>query len=413
MAEEASIIQLSNGLTLISEEVPEADSVAYELSIPGGMLCDSKGEEGTSLLLAEILSRGAGPYDSKKLSDEFDKFGIRHVENALHDRFSFKGLCLAGDEIRGLELLSMMMLEAWLPGEYLESIKQLLLFDLDALADAPSERTLIALAERYFPDPHGRSPYGSRDGIKSASRERLEERFKEQFKPQGSVLSICGGHNRDKILDFVEKVFANWVGKSKEVPRCLKVNSGFYEHKGEKTSQLYLALAFPAVPCTHPLYYVVRVLNEILSGGMYGRLFLEIRERRGLCYSVHSRYSGTEDLGTFFVHASTTPEKADVLLRVLSEELQKSASDIDDEELARAKINLQTSLILGEEGVSSRCAGNLYDWWFFKRIRSIKEIREKIQAVRKQDIAEYLQEYPFLPLSLVTLGRRRIAGVKV
>jgi len=261
MEKDVLISKIGNGLTVILENVPNVQSVAYELSIPGGLLCDNDGQEGSSLILAELLERGAGSYDSKRLSEEFEKLGIQHSESAGHDRSCLRGQCLAGDELRALELLSLMIFEPRLPLEHIESIKQLLMFDLDALEDAPGERAAILLSKKYFPGRHGRSPYGKREDIASLKREHLVDLYDEEFKPDGSVLSVCGKIEKDETLSQVEKLFGGWKGVSVQIPKCNSVEAGFYAHVDENLSQLYLALGFPSVPCTHTAYYVARVFN--------------------------------------------------------------------------------------------------------------------------------------------------------
>ncbi|NMC62918.1 MAG: insulinase family protein [SAR324 cluster bacterium] len=404
----ALISRMNNGLTVILENLPHVESIAYELSIPGGLLCDREGQEGSSLVLAELLERGAGAYDSKRLSEEFEKCGIQHSESAGHDRFCLRGQCLAGDEVRALELLSLMVFEPKLPLEHIESIKKLLMFDLDALEDAPGERTAILLSKNYFPGRHGRSPYGKRNDIASLKREQLLTLYEEEFKPDGSVFSICGKLKGDEILSEIEKLFGGWKGSAVHIPKCESVQTGFYEHIDENLSQLYLTLAFPSVPCTNPVYYVARVFNEILSGGMFGRLFIELRERQGLCYGIQSRYIAGDDTGNIFVSSSTTPERSAMLLSALKQVLGSAIYDLSEEEIERAKVNLITSVIFEEEVTHSRCSMNSNDWWVFKRVRPISELRNKIRSVEKEDIIRYVEAFPFEPFSMASIGAKRI-----
>ena len=403
-----SVTFLPSGLCVICEEISGAESSAYELCIPGGVVCEPDNLSGVSLLLAELVTRGAGEYDSRSLSDAFDRYGIRHSESAGHDRFLLRGLCLKGDEERALELLSLMVLHPGLHEDHIESIRNLLLFDIASLQDAPAERAALRLNERFFPGPHGRSPYGTSEGIRRVTAGDVRSEYRRRWLPHGSVLSLSGSRDSRRMLDLVEELFSGWQGDASVVPVAAPAPGGFYEHIEEQSSQLYVSAAFPSVPCTHAHYYAVRVFNEILSGGMYGRLFLELRERRGLCYAIQARYSASKENGTFYAHASTSPENASALVEVLVDELTHAGERISEEDLDRAKINLQTSLILGEEGVASSCAGNASDWWLFRRIRPVKEIQDAIEKVSRDDIIEYIGNCPPSPLSLVSLGAGRV-----
>jgi len=142
---------------------------------------------------------------------------------------------------------------------------------------------------------------------------------------------------------------------------------------------------------------------------MFGRLFIELRERQGLCYGIQSRYIAGDDTGNIFVSSSTTPERSEMLLNGLKHVLGTTVYDLNEEEIERAKINLITSMIFCEEPMHSRCSMNGNDWWVFKRVRPISELVNEIRSVGKRDIIRYVEAFPFEPYSMASIGAKRIS----
>jgi predicted Zn-dependent peptidase len=141
---------------------------------------------------------------------------------------------------------------------------------------------------------------------------------------------------------------------------------------------------------------------------MFGRLFIEVREKRGLCYSVFARHSATKYYGTMLVYAGTTPERAHETLQVLTAELQKVIGSVEREELSRAKANLKASLVIGEESSGARAGSNASDWWLDKRVRTLDEIKAGIDTVDSALVDRCMKEFSSRSYMLLTLGSKRL-----
>ena len=404
MSTSVLIEEMDNGLCLIGEEIPGVESVAYELCIPGGVCYDPNEQLGLSLVLSEMIGKGAGPYDSRALSDEYDRLGIRHSEAVGQEKIVFRGICLYEDLERALELLCLTLTEPRLPESQLQAVKDLLCFDLRSLVDYPAQRSAIELQNRYFLPPQNRSPYGSMEGIESVSVEDLKALVERFLRPRGAVLSVAGKIDQSGYPAAARRIFSKWKGES--VPRIhlSGIEPPFIEHLPEESAQVYLAMAFNAAPFSNPRYYAGRVYNEVMSGGMFGRLFLEARERRGLCYSIHSSYSANNDGGTFSVYAGTSPDRIDELYSVVIEELRLDSLDLSEQELARCRANLKSSLIMSEESSAARASANASDWWLMGRVRGVHEIEAAVESTDTDAVLEYLKAYPPHDFSVLTLG---------
>lgn len=405
----ATIEVLPNGLTVIIEEISHVESAAYELAIPGGILADDPAQLGQCLLLAELVSRGAGSFDSRALSDAFDSCGIRHGEGASLDRYTLRGTLLAEHLPEALRLTSLMVSKPTLPEGEIENIRQLLLQDLASLKDNPSSLVMVELNKHYFPEPYGRPTVGTEEGIRGISAKAVAQAWQKLFCPKGAVLSIAGKVRTRDVLESAKESFGPWLGEAFKKPVMEKLPPHRQYRYPSDSAQVQIALAFPSAPFGDEHYYTAKVATNVLSGGMYGRLFIEVREKRGLVYNVYARHMGTEQFGLVVCYAGTTPERAQETLDVMVKELRSVAGTVTDEELMRARANIKASLVMSEESTAARAGANANDYLMIKKLRSIKEILESINKVDAAAIDEYLTAYPANSFMLQTLGSRELS----
>ncbi|MBN8549172.1 MAG: insulinase family protein [Deltaproteobacteria bacterium] len=400
---------LSNGLVLLIEEIPHVESAAYELLIPGGIITDEEGRVGSSLILAELMSRGAGSMDSRAISNAFDSLGAGHSESAGHDRFGFRGMLLADKLESALELVSMMVQKPHLPEPELDSIKSLLMQDLSSLVDNPARRVMIELGRCYYPGVWGRASLGTEEGIQATTIEYVRSDWERRIRPRGAVLSIAGKVRSAEVIKVVERLFGAWSGTALAVPEIGEMPSHRAHHIEFESAQVQIALAYPSARFGDRHFYAAKVASGILSGGMFGRLFIEVREKRGLCYSVYARHAANQYYGTVMAYAGTTPERAQETHDVMLGELRNLRGTVSTEELARAKANLKAGLIIGEESTGARAGSNSSDWWLGKRIRPLSEILDSVSVVDIPAVDAYLDAYPISSFMSVSLGPKAVS----
>lgn len=397
--------QLSNGLSVIIEEMDHVESAAYDLVMPGGFICDVPGQIGASLVLSELIGKGAGPFDSRGLSEAFDGAGIRHGEGTGMDRFTLSGSLVASKLGRALELVSHMVLNPRLPAEDIAPIQSILLQDIEALKDSPARRSMVELTKRFYPAPYNRSSLGEAEGIRSVDRALMVDMHRKFFNPKGAILSIAGKVRATEVLTLVEELFGEWDGEAVEVPQFGARPGHDYYHIPDESAQMQIVMAMPSVKFSEDLYYEGKIAASVLGASMFGRLFVEVREKRGLCYSVYARHGATNLYGTMTAYVGTTPERAQESLDVLVGEFERLPGTITQEELDRCRTNLKASLIMGEESPGARAGSNATDWWLLKRIRALAEINAAIDRVSIEGLNHFIERYPFKPCSILTLGR--------
>ncbi|RMD83623.1 MAG: insulinase family protein [Candidatus Dadabacteria bacterium] len=408
MPETIKITTLSNGLTVIVEEARWAESASYALIVPSGLLFDPEQNIGASMIVAELTSRGAGGLSAQELSNALDSLGARHTVGCGLFYTTYRG-SLLGDRLEdALAITASMATEADLPGPEIDGIKALLEQEINSMYDTPSRRVMHELSIRYYPGVFARPSLGDKEGIRQTSIDTIRKIYRNFYVPEKSILSISGKVSADSIIKKVEALFGGWKGSAPNYPIPGEFPPRDVFHVSYDSTQLQIAVAFPSAALEDEDYYSARVLNGVLSGGMFGRLFVEVREKRGLCYSVNSSCSANGYYGVHTAYAGTTTERAQETLDVMMEIFKTISGTITEEELERSKANIKASLVMSEESTQSRAISNATDWWWISRIRTLEEIKAKIEEVDLKMTDNYAQKLAATEPMVVTLGEKEL-----
>jgi predicted Zn-dependent peptidase len=218
------------------------------------------------------------------------------------------------------------------------------------------------------------------------------------------VLAAAGAVDHDALVAEAERRLAGLNQEASPQPETA-VYSGGVKRSDKPFEQTHLMLAFEAPPYRHDDYFTAQILAGALGGGMSSRLFQEVRERRGLCYSVYSFSSGLADSGMFVVHAAGSPDKADELFSVMRDELARAADKgFDDAEIARVKAQLKMGLLAGLESSSARVEQIARQILLHGRVLPTEEIIEEIEKVEAAELQSMVERLFISPLSLATVG---------
>ena len=240
--------------------------------------------------------------------------------------------------------------------------------------------------ELAYPDqPMGRSILGTADIIKSISRDQVEGFMKGFYNPKKMVFSVSGNFEEEKVIKLVEDKFQNLPqGNDDYIPKSLYSGGEYREEKN--LEQVKLLLGFEGVDIHSDLYYATRVYSTLLGSGMSSRLFQEIREKRGLVYSIYSSGDFFSDSGIFYVYAGTGQKEVKELIPVLCDQLNINATTFTQEELTKTKAKFKVGILKGEESISSRCRSNASNYLMHNKIRSPEEFISKIDSVQLEDL---------------------------
>jgi len=392
-----------NGLTLLFERMDHVRSATLYFMAPAGFTYEADDRLGLAGILAEMLTRGAGDRDSKALSLALDNLGVDRGESCGAFNATLSAGTLARNIPAALALYADIIRRPWLPADELEAAQELSLQDLQGLDDSPSEICLLELKNRFFPPPYNRNQYGTRAGIEAITPEGVRDFYTARFRPNGSILSVAGNCDWEELKALIGAAFGDWIGMP-EAGATPGPHTPTSHHIPKETQQTQIALAFPSAPFGTPDFYPARGAISVLSGGMSARLFTEVREKRGLCYSVSASYDTVKDRAAVVCYAGTGADRAQQTLDVMIGELKRLKDGIELEEVDRVRAGLKTSLIMQQESTSSRASSMATDWFYLKRVRRIDEVQTAIDALTPASILGYLERFPAKDFTVVTLG---------
>jgi len=408
MAERLHRRILDNGMVLLGEPMEGVESVAFNLMLPAGASALPEGCCGAPSVIADWIFRGAGSRSSRQLSDALDGLGLHRASSVGSAHISIGAALESANLAPALGLYADIILRPNLRDDEFELARQLALDAVRALDDEPRQKVVIKLKEQFYPYPLGRSTVGDVDQLRSLAPGMARQIVKEYFRPSQMIFSVAGKYDFDDVCIQLEKLFDD--ERTPEPPQIkLGPRGNRYLHIEDRSAQVHIGLMTSSARPGDENYYNARLAVSVLSGGMSARLFTEVREKRGLCYAVGARYHGLKQAAGVICYAGTTPDKAQETIDVITDQFERLADGITPEEMDRAKVGLKSALILQSESSSSRASAIGTDYYLLGRVRSLDEIKEKIDATTVDSVLGYLRDNRFREFTVVTIGPRPVS----
>ncbi len=396
-------------MPLVVESMPGVRSGALSWLAPAGTASEPEGRDGIAAMWAELLLRGAGARASRELADTLDRLGVvRSTEvGAYHLRLAATTVgARLGDAI---PVLVDMIRRPRFDPDAIEPTRDLALQALESLKDDPHERAAIAARARHFPTPFHRSSHGSVEGLRAATRDDLVRGWAERARPVGSILAVAGDADADALARLLDAELRGWAGAgAAPVPRGSPARG--YAHEQDETNQVQILVLHDAPPEPHADSMLEKVVASVLSGGMAGRLFTEVREKRGLCYGVHAAYSSGKEFGAVVADVGTTPDRAQESLDVLLAELRRinGPDGVTREEFDRAVVGMKSRLVFSGESTAARASALAHDMHRIGRARGLEELEAEIGRVTLERVNAYLAKRSLGRLTIQTLGPKAL-----
>ena len=395
--------QFDNGLVLLAEPSREVQSAAFTLLTPCGYAVDPADRLGLASLLCDMTFRGAGERDSRALVNDLEILGVERGESVGAAHTGFSGATLAENLHDALAIYADVVLRPQLPQDQLDAAKLVCLQEIRGVEDEPSHKLMEELRRRTYPEPWGRSSHGDEPGVTSATVDDVRTQWSRRFQPRGAILGIAGNVDWDRLVERVESLFANWkTGDASDPTDQPPVATS--PHIEFASNQSHIGIAFPTVPYSDPQYLQAWAAVGVLSDGMSSRLFTEVREKRGLCYSVHASLQTQLTRARVLCYAGTTAERAQETLDITFSELVRLGDGIEQGELDRLKARIKSGLIMQQESTSARSGAIARDWYHLHRVRTLDELSAEIDKLTAETINAYLAEHPPQDFTFATLG---------
>ena len=395
---------LSNGLRVATEFLPGVESVAVAVSCGVGARYESETENGISHLLEHMAFKGTKTRSARDIAEAFDNIGGQINAYTSMELTVYYAKVLKEDVRLAVDILGDIMQHSVFAEEELAREKDVVVQEIAMHFDTPDDLIMDYFDEVAFPgQPLGRSILSSEERVASYTRDDLIRYMGKHYKTPRMILSAAGNIDHATFVALAEQYFSlpqSQAGSSFEIAHY----KGGDARVTRDLEQLHLVYGLPAVTMHVPDYYTMQLYSSILGGGMSSRLFQEVREKRGLAYSVYSIGSAYEDCGVMCVHAATAPEKAGELSAVLSEQLAAMGKSISDEELSRAKNQHRAELLMARENPQSVATWIGRHLLMFGEYRQAGDIGKRIKAITKEDVLRLAKHIASGDLTIAALG---------
>ncbi|MDP6542779.1 MAG: pitrilysin family protein [Phycisphaerae bacterium] len=395
--------EFANGLTLVAEPIADVSSSAITISLPAGVRFDPEGRVGSAAVLAEWCFRGAGSRDTRGLNDALDALGCQHHESVLSRHMVFSATQLGRNLPAVFDIFADVLRRPSLDDESFAPSRELIRQDLDALEDEPARKAMMQLREKFYPEPLGRGIYGSDESLAALSPQGLRDHAAVCMSPAGAIISVAGNFDWDSLRDMVGEYLGDWSPGAPDTGEIRPPARGL-THIPKDSAQTHITLAHETVTPLDDQYYAARLASMVLSGGMSSRLFTEVREKRGLVYHVSTSYHTLKDHAGMLTYAGAVPAKAQETLEVTVGELRRLGEDVSEAELAKAKTQLKSSLVMRGESTGVRAGTLSSDWYHLGRLRSLTEISQTVDAVSIDEVKAHLQQWPARDFVMLVIG---------
>jgi predicted Zn-dependent peptidase len=404
---------LPGGLRVITESLPSVRSAALGIWAGVGSRDEDLDHAGATHYLEHLLFKGTRRRTALEISAAMDAVGGELNAFTAKEYTCYYARVLDSDLPLAIDVLSDMVNSSLIEPRDVDAERGVILEEIAMNEDDPSDLVHEAFSAQLFGDtPLGRPILGTVDSINSISRERIFEHYRARYTPDGLVIAAAGNLEHDKVVDLVAEAFRPVLtGDCQPAPPRLTgpeadgATGTGVRLVSRPIEQANLVLGCAGLARSDRRRFALGVLNSALGGGMSSRLFQEVREKRGLAYSVYSFSSQHAETGMWGIYAGCLPAKADEVLAICRDEVGKVIADgLTDEELDRGKGQLRGSIVLGLEDPSSRMSRLGKAELVYPRLEPVDEVLASIEAVTGQDVRDVAAEVLGQAKALAVVG---------
>lgn len=382
---------LDNGIRVLSEFMPNALSVSLGVWIDIGSSSESPGENGVSHFIEHLLFKGTPSRNAHQIAHEIDEVG--GVLNAFTSRefVCYYVKILDRHLRRGFDLLADIIQHPLFPPEEIEKERSVILQEIRMLEDTPDDRVHDLFTQVIWEDhPLGAPIIGFAPGIENLSRDRIISFWQSRYRTGNIIIAAAGNVDHELLVKETERQFRDLeVGRFRIDPRPHPTVSRRLRIFEKDLEQEHLCVGFPALSQSHPDRYSLLLINTILGGSMSSRLFQEIREKRGLAYSIYSYLSIHSEAGALTVYAGTTADQCETVLSLICAEMERLACGmVTERELASAREQLKGNILLSLETSDNRMAKLAKNEFYHGTYIPLEEIDRELEHIDPAKLAE-------------------------
>ncbi len=385
----ARLTTLPNGLRIVTEQMPGLQSASLGVWVTAGGRHETAAQNGIAHFLEHMAFKGTARRTARQIAEEIEDVGGYINAYTSKEMTAYYARVLSADTALALDVISDIVLNPVFNAEDIETERHVILQEIGQALDTPDDIIFDWLQEASYPDqPFGRTILGPAERVEAFGADDLRGFVARHYGPDHMILSASGGVDHDRIVAQAEEIFGGLppAGNGAVVPARF---AGIERREEKDLEQAHFALSLQAPGAREAGVYAAQVYATAMGGGMSSRLFQTIREERGLCYSIFAQSGAYEDTGSITVYAGTSGEELAELTELTVAELRRSARDMSEAEVARARAQLKSGLLMGLESPSSRAERLARMVSIWGRVPDVDEAVSKIDAVDVQAVRDY------------------------
>ncbi|CAA9417891.1 MAG: FIG007959: peptidase, M16 family [uncultured Phycisphaerae bacterium] len=396
--------QLPNGLDVVAEINPDAHSFAAGLFVKTGSRDEAPEVNGVSHFLEHMMFKGSDRYTWEDVNRIFDELGAKYNAYTTQEMTAYYANVLPEFGERAVEHLSHLLRPAIRQADF-DTEKKVILEEIAMYLDDPGHRVYERLMEVHFGrHPLGASILGSAEAITNLKRDQMADYFRARYGPRNMVLSVTGQVDFDRVVDWAGKYMGAWEPVNAKRDHAQPLVAGQrVDLTDPKLNRQYTMGMTPGPSAQDDRRFAARVLSDVIGDAEGSRFYWALVDN-AIAEDADFGFYPHDGCGSFYIALTTSPDRADEALAIANAELEKAKRDITDEEIERAKNKIASSLVLSGEVPAGRMRSIGSQWIYNKEYRSLEKDMATLQAVDRRTIRELMREYPFDPMTIVTLG---------
>jgi len=378
------VSKLPSGLTVITDTMPHLETAALGVWAGVGGRDEKPDEHGISHLLEHMAFKGTERRSSREIVEEIEAVGGDLNAATSTETTAYYARVMKDDVPLALDVLSDIVSHPTFVTEELEREKSVIEQEIGAAQDTPDDVVFEYLSELCYPDqPIGRSLLGTTATLKTFNRDSLRNYLATHYRGPNMVVAAAGAVDHERVVAEASERFAGFDAAPAPQPVPAIFGNGGARVVHRELEQAHLTMALEGLPQTDPALFSLQAFTNILGGGMSSRLFQEVREKRGLCYSIYTFHAPHADTGFFGLYTGTDPADAPEMMEVVADVINDAVETLTDAEIARAKAQMKAGLLMALESCSSRAEQLARHMLAYGRPLGVDELIARIEAVTR------------------------------
>ena len=383
------ITTLSNGFRIVTERMPSLLSASVGIWVTAGGRDEAPEQNGIAHFLEHMAFKGTEKRTTLEIAEAIEDVGGYINAYTSRETTAYYARVLGDDVALAIDVIGDILLNPVFDPAEIDVERHVILQEIGQALDTPDDVIFDWLQERAYPGQAlGRTILGPPEQVSGFARTDLQRFVGQHYGPQNMILAAAGAVDHDAIVRQAETLFGAMAQGAPHIFEPARFSGGEIRQV-KPLEQAHFALAFEAPDYRDPAIYTAQVYANALGGGMSSRLFQELRERRGLCYSVFAQASAYDDTGLISLYAGTGPDQIRELAELTMDELRRGAEGLAEAEIERARAQMKAGLLMGLEGPSGRAERLARQLAIWDRVPPLEETLARIEAVTAADLRDF------------------------